>query len=78
MALNKGPVGPKFLEPTPFLDKLKKAYMSDIIEYANKIPLLGKPYLFYQSVLSNKFDGNYISLTFYRENPYSSARCIPV
>jgi hypothetical protein len=37
LALTKGPVGPKFLEPTPFSEKLKRAYMSDIAEYANQI-----------------------------------------
>ncbi len=57
-ALTKGPVGPKFLEPIPFAEKLKKAYMSDIVEYATKIPFLKQPYNFYNSVLTNKFEGN--------------------
>ena len=65
MALTKRPVGPKFLEPTPFAEKLKKAYMSDIVDYANQITLLKLPYNFHKSVLFNKFDGNFIIFTFY-------------
>jgi hypothetical protein len=41
LALTKDPVGPKFFEPTPFSEKIKKVYMSDIVEYSNQIIHLG-------------------------------------